>query len=154
RTGAPKVGGLIAAGLKQYRDVRVMCLDGGPLLDWLEDRVGRENVRLYQFDGPRFHTPFNTRVEIAKTLIAEHETEIVYINSLSASEFIVAAKALGKFAVLHLHEKANEMRHLLAHNSTKLGVVSLCDAVVLAAEDLNADLLEVFGLVPERTLNF
>jgi glycosyltransferase involved in cell wall biosynthesis len=42
----------------------------------------------------------------------------------------------------------------MAHHLTKMGVVSLCDAVVLAAEDLKADLSEVFGFVPERTLNF
>lgn len=154
RTGAPKIGGLIAASLKRDRDVRVVCLEGGPLLGWLEEKIGSANVRVIQFDGPRFRVPFNQRVEIAKSVIEQDASEIVYINSLSASEFIVAAKAAGRFAVLHLHEKAHEMRHLLAHHLTKLGIVSLCDAVVLAAEELKADLCEVFGVTPELLFNF
>ena len=37
RTGAPRVGGLIAAALQKHFDVRVLCLSDGPLVGWLEE---------------------------------------------------------------------------------------------------------------------
>ena len=55
---------------------------------------------------------------------------------------------------MHVHEKVEEMRKLLAIQLMKLEVLSLSDAVVLAAEDLRQDLVEVFGFLPERVMNF
>jgi glycosyltransferase involved in cell wall biosynthesis len=154
RTGAPRIGGLIAGALKQYMDVRILCLQGGPLLDWLRERVGPDNVRLHEFDRPRHHVSFSERLDVAKGLLDEEQSSVVYVNSAAASEFVLAAKATGKLAVLHVHEKKEELQKLLAIQLLKLEVLSLCDAVVLAADDLRHDLVEVFGFIPEPTINF
>ena len=154
RTGAPKIGGLIAGALSQHRNVRILCLEGGPLVDWLKQCVGPENVLVQDFERNRNHINFNERVTMASAVLADESSPIVYVNSLSASEFVVAAKIKGKFAVLHVHEQLEEMHKLLAHQLTKLEILSMCDAVVLAAESLTQALVEVFGFLPERVVNF
>lgn len=154
RTGAPRIGGLIAGALKQHRDVRILSLTDGPLLDWLRERVGDENVDVHQYDKPRHQVSFGDRLEFAKSHLELDRSPIVYVNSLAACEFVFAAKAAGKFAVLHVHEKKDEMRKLLAIQLMKLEVLALSDAVVLAADNLRDDLVEVFGFLPDRVMNF
>jgi glycosyltransferase involved in cell wall biosynthesis len=154
RTGAPRIGGLIAGALKQHRDVRILCLTGGAMLDWLRERVGAENIQTIETDRPRHKVPFAERLNFAKSFLEQDPSQIVYVNSLAACEFVIAAKATGKVAVVHVHEKVEEMRKLLAIQLLKLEVLSLSDAVVLAAEDLRGDLAEVFGFLPERVINF
>jgi hypothetical protein len=153
RTGAPKIGGLIAAALRKYEDVHVLCLDGGPLLPWLKERVGADNVTLLDHKGLRHHTPFAQRVAAAGEMLARRPGHLVYVNSLAVSEYVVAARAAGQRTVLHVHEKAKEMASLLGLQLTKIEVLSLCDGVVLDAGDLRHDLVEVFGFVPEACLD-
>jgi len=66
----------------------------------------------------------------------------------------VAAKLLGRFAVLHVHEKAGELEQLLRLDLTKLDVLPMADAVLLAAESMRQDVATVFGFLPERVHNF
>ena len=154
RTGAPRIGGLIAGALQHHRDVRILSLTDGPILDWLRERVGPENVDVHQYDKPRHQISFNERLEFAKSYLERDPVPIIYVNSLAACEFVFAAKAAGKFTVLHVHEKKEEMRKLLTIQLMKLEVLELCDAVVLAADNLREDLLDVFGFLPERVMNF
>ena len=154
RTGAPRIGGLIAGALKQHCDVRILCLTDGPMLDWLRERVGAENVRVNVSHMPRHKISFAERLNFAKNVLGQDPSQIVYVNSLAACEFVVAAKAVGKIAVVHVHEKVEEMRKLLAIQLMKLEVLSLSDAVVLAADDLRQDLIEVFGFLPDRIVDF
>ena len=154
RTGAPRIGGLIAIALRKESKSRVLCLDGGPLLPWLEERLGAGNVESFDLGNFRNHTPFADRVRDATAVLEKDPGEIVYVNSLSASEYVVAAKRLGKRVVLHVHEKAAEMAHLLGHQLTKIEVLPLCDGVVLAAEEIARDLVEVFHHLPEHVLDF
>jgi glycosyltransferase involved in cell wall biosynthesis len=46
------------------------------------------------------------------------------------------------------------MRKILALDLAKLEVMSMCDGVVLAADDLEHDITEVFGSVPGKCLRF
>lgn len=154
RTGAPRIGGLIAGALKQYREVRILCLTGGPMLDWLRERVGAENVHVLESGLPRHKIGFAERLNFAKKFLEQELSTIIYVNSLAACEFVIAAKVVGKIAVVHVHEKVEEMRKLLAIQLMKLEVLSMSDAVVLAAEDLRQDLIEVFGFLPDRVMNF
>ena len=154
RTGAPRVGGLIAASLQKHLDVRVLCLSDGPLVPWLKERVGADNVSVIDFDNQRHRTPFAERVGIARRALAEMPDELVYVNSAAAAEFVFAAKELGKTTVVHVHEKAAMLRRLLEIDLAKLEMMSLCDGIVLAAGNLRRDLAEVFGFVPERCLDF
>ena len=88
--------------------------------------------------------------------LRENPSDIVYVNSFAASEFVVAGKAVsfGSTVAMHLHEKAGEMRKILALDLAKLEVMSMCDGIVLAADELERDIAEVFGSVPEKCLRF
>lgn len=155
RTGAPRIGGLIAAGLAKYMGVQVICLHDGPLMPWLQEKVGADKVRLLELGGDqRPKTPFAKRVEIAQRALIEMETDIVYVNSAAASEFVVAGKQAGLVTTLHVHEKAGMLGALLRDDLVKLEVAALSDGVVLAASDLRDDLAEVFGFVPARCFDF
>lgn len=154
RTGAPKVGGLIAAELQKYEDVRVICLDGGPLLPWLRERIGADRISVVDSGKLRYRSSFNERVHAAEATLREHPSELVYVNSFAAAEFVVAAKSVGRAVVLHLHEKAGEMRKILSLDLAKLEVLAMCDGIVLAADELERDVAEVFGFLPKRRLCF
>src|SRR5271156_938267 len=136
RTGAPKVGGIIAAGLQKYEDVRVICLGDGPLLGWLQQRIGDDRVSVVSSQQIRYRGSFNERLRWADAALRETPTDLVYVNSFAASEYVVAGKAVGSTVALHLHEKAGEMRALMALDLAKLEVLSMCDGIVLAADDL------------------
>ena len=92
RTGAPRIGGLIAGALKHHREVRILCLTGGPMLDWLRERVGAENVHVVETDLPRHKISFAERLDFAKEFLEQEPSSIIYVNSLAACEFVVAAK--------------------------------------------------------------
>jgi glycosyltransferase involved in cell wall biosynthesis len=154
RTGAPKVGGIIAAGLQKYEDVRVICLGDGPLLGWLQQRIGEDNVSVVSSHQLRYRATFAERQRMAEAALREHPSDIVYVNSFAASEFVVAGKQVGSTVALHLHEKAGEMRKILSLDLAKLEVLPMCDGIVLAADDLERDVIEVFGSVPEKCLRF
>lgn len=154
RTGAPKVGGIIAAALQKYYDVRIVCLSDGPLLGWLQQQVGPERVTLLSSGTLRYRATFTDRVRMAEAALKDDPSEIVYVNSLAASEFIIAGKSVGSVVALHLHEKSAEMRKLMALDLAKVELLPMCDGIVLAADDLEHDLAEVFGFVPDKCLRF
>jgi glycosyltransferase involved in cell wall biosynthesis len=154
RTGAPRVGGIIAAGLQKYEDVRVICLGDGPLLGWLQDQIGADRVSVIASEQLRYRSTFGDRARVAEAALRERPTDLVYVNSFAASEFIVAGKTVGSTVALHLHEKAGEMRKILALDLAKLEVLSMCDGIVLAADDLEQDVIEVFGALPKKCMRF
>jgi len=154
RTGAPRVGGLIASALQRYFDVRVVCLNDGPLIGWLKERVGAENVTVIDYQNARHRTPFGDRIRTAREVVDATPYEFVYVNSTAASEFVIGSKLAGRKTILNVHEKASELRRLLQIDLAKIEVLSYCDGIVLAANDLRIDLADVFGFVPERCLSF
>jgi hypothetical protein len=154
RTGAPRVGGLIAKELAKTEDVHVMVLKDGPLAPWLRDLLGED--RLTVLDGAEFdfRVPFEDRFKRAEALLEQRPDDLVYVNSLAASVFVLAAKAAGRRALIHVHEKADEIVHLMRHVLTKIEVMAVADGAVLAAGDLFRDVLDVFGMIPARTVDF
>jgi len=154
RTGAPRVGGLIAQGFARVEQVRVISLKDGPLVPWLRELVGADHLITCPSDDFSHEVPFADRVARATALLAEAGGDLVYVNSLAASSFVLAAKSLGLSVVLHVHEKADEIYHLLRHDLCKMEVLALADGVVLAADGLASDIVEVFGSLPSRSMNF
>lgn len=154
RRGPQKTAGLIASALKEHRPVRILCKEGGELVTWLGECAGQHNIRVLDSGDLDRQRSFRERTQAAQAILREEPSDIVYVNSLAASEFVVAAKAVGKYVVLHVYETAAEMRSLLAQQLTKFEILTLCDAVVLAADTLRFDLLDVFAAMPERALSF
>lgn len=153
-TGAPKVGGLIASGLlRDGFDVRLIALRNGPLRQWLSGRVGSNRYSLWD-RGRTSARSFEERVSLAVTRLREVDCDIVYVNSLASSEFLVAAHALGKNSVLHLHEKSQEMHSLLRQQITQFNIGSFVHTLVLAGDGLRSDFQKMFGRIPLRLLEW
>jgi glycosyltransferase involved in cell wall biosynthesis len=148
RTGAPRLGALIARELQRQEPVHVIAMKDGPLKPWLHETLGRENVTICQGEPFHVHRPFEERVRLAAELLAQAPSDVVYVNSLAASVFALAAAQDKRKTLLHVHEKASEFANLLLLNVAKIDVMRAADAVVLASQDMRADLLEAFRYTP------
>ena len=154
RTGAPRIGALIARELARNERVTAVVMKDGPLTPWLAEVLGPENLLVCRGDEFAFRRPFEERLEIAEEILAEEGGDLVYANSLAASVFALAAAKQKRKSILHVHEKSADMLNLLAHDVTKLETVRAADAIVLAAREIGDDIAEVFGARPRELLNF
>jgi glycosyltransferase involved in cell wall biosynthesis len=154
RTSAPRVGGFIAGALRKHESVRVIVLKDGPLVPWIREMVGADGLHVVADGSFSNAVAFADRVKKAEALLQDDKHELVYVNSVAASVFVAAAKALGRGAILHVYEKASELRDLLRLEATKPEIVGLTDGFVLAADRLAADLAQVFQTAGERVLKF
>jgi glycosyltransferase involved in cell wall biosynthesis len=116
--------------------------------------VGVDDLRVIADDSFSNAVPFAERMDRAKALLQNDNGELIYVNSVAASVFVAAAKALGRHAVLHVHETSKELRNLLRMEAVKPEIVGLADGVVVAADDLLSDLTELFHTAEMRVLNF
>lgn len=154
RTGAPRLGGQIARELARDEDVRVVVMKDGPLTPWLRQLVGAQNVLVCRGDPFHFRVPFDERVRRAAEMLEGDPADLIYANSLATSVFVFAAVQRKRRTILHVHEKVAEIVNLLAHDATKIEVMRIADAVVLAAQDIGDDLIEVFGTAPSLVETF
>lgn len=154
RTGAPRVGGLVAAALMEHDAVDVIVMRPGPLVPWLERVIGTERLTVCEGDEFAYSVPFKRRLRAAKKLLDSRDSDIIYVNSVAASPFVIAGKQAGRGVILHGHEKAAELRSLLRLDGTKVNLMRMVDAVVLAADTLGADMEEIFGFLPDLVQNF
>ncbi len=154
RTGAPRIGALIARELARNERVTAVVMKDGPLTPWLAERLGPENLLVCRGDEFAFRKPFEERLQIAEQILAEEGGDLVYANSLAASVFALAAAKQKRKSILHVHEKSADMLNLLAHDVTKLETVLAADAIILAAREIGDDLVETFRVRPRESLNF
>jgi glycosyltransferase involved in cell wall biosynthesis len=154
RTGAPRIGALIARELARDELVTAVVMKDGPLTPWLAEVLGPENLLVCRGDEFAFRKPFERRLEIAEEILAEEGADLVYANSLAASVFTLAAAKQKRKSILHVHEKSADMLNLLAHDVTKLETILAADAIVLAAREIGDDIAEVFRTRPREVLNF
>ena len=154
RTGAPRVGALIARELARGEEVRVIVMKDGPLAPWLQETLGGRDLMICRGEPFDHRRPFEERLRLAEEMLTGHAADVVYVNSLASSVFAFAGAALKRKVVLHVHEKSADMVSLLAHDVTKLEVMRAADAVVLAADDIRYDLAEVFHAAPAEMATF
>jgi glycosyltransferase involved in cell wall biosynthesis len=154
RTGAPRLGALIARELQAGESVHVLVMKDGPLAPWLRESLGPRNVTVCPGDPFYYQNPFEARVRLAAEMLEQTPSDIVYVNSLAASVFALAGAALKRKTILHVHEKSADMANLLLHDVTKLEVMRVVDAFVLAADDIRADLADVFRFTPVSAQTF
>ena len=154
RTGAPRIGALIARELARAEPVTAIVMKDGPLTPWLAELLGGDNLLVCRGDEFAFRRPFEERLEIAEEILNAEGGDLVYVNSLAASVFALAAAKQKRKAILHVHEKSSDMLNLLAHDVTKLEAVVAADAIVLAASQIGDDIFDVFRARPRNLLNF
>ena len=124
RTGAPRVGALIAKELASDEDVHVLVLKDGPLTPWLRELLG--DGRLTVLDGAEFdfHLPFEDRLKSAAALLEKRPDDLVYVNSLAASVSVLAAKARGRARARSRPRKPRRIVHLMRHVLTRVEVIA------------------------------
>jgi glycosyltransferase involved in cell wall biosynthesis len=149
-SGASRVAGLLAAAVKEHHETHIICMREGPLIPWFEHCVGPESVRLLGSNWNSGVRSLEERISAAESVLREERSDVVYVSSFAASEFIMAAKSMEKVVVVHAHEDADKLQRLITDGLASVDTVSFCDAVLLAAERLGKDLVDVFGIVPER----
>ena len=154
RTGAPRLGALIARELARREPVRAVVMKDGPLTPWLRETLGAKNLTVCAGDPFHHETPFDERVRLAGELLEGEGSDIVYVNSLAASVFAIAAAQRKRRTILHVHEKSAEMFNLLAYDVTKIEVMRVTDAAVFAADEIRADLAQMFHTTPADTVTF
>ena len=154
RTGAPRVGALIARELARGEEVNVVVMKDGPLAGWLQQTLGGRKLNICRGEPFDHRRPFDERLRLAEQILAGHASDVVYVNSLASSVFAFAAAALKRKVVLHVHEKSADMLSLLGYDVTRLEVMRHVDATVLAADDIRFDLAEVFHATPAQTATF
>lgn len=150
RTGAPRLGGLIARELARNEEVRVIVMKDGPLTPWLRDMLGEENLFVCRDDPFHHRVAFEERLRLAADMLEGDPADLVYVNSLASSVFGLAAAMTKRRTLLHVHEKSADMFNLLAHTVTKIEVMRAADAALLAAAEIRADIVEVFKALPPR----
>ena len=154
RTGAPRLGALIARELGRHEPVRVIVMKDGPLTPWLTRTLDGLDLVICEQDLSHTRLPFGERLRIARELLEDDPADIVYVNSLAASVFAFAGALSNRRTLLHVHEKIGEMRNLLNGDATKLETMRVTDAALLAADDIRDDLVEVFGTLPPEVETF
>ena len=154
RTGAPRLGALIARELGRYEPVRVIVMKDGPLTPWLTRTLDGLDLVICEQDLSHTRLPFGERLRIGRELLEDDPADIVYVNSLAASVFAFAGALSNRRTLLHVHEKIGEMRNLLNGDATKLETMRVADAALLAADDIRDDLVEVFGTLPPEVETF
>src|SRR3954453_13050837 len=106
RTGAPRLGALIARELARDEPVRVIAMKDGPLTPWLGETIGAENLVVCRGDPFYAGVPFEQRLRLANEMLEDEPGDLVYVNSLASSVFALAAAVQKRRTVLHVHEKA------------------------------------------------
>ena len=123
RTGAPRLGALIARELQRAR-AGARHRDEGRAADAVAARDAgrreRHGLRRRRLLLPACRS--RSGVRLAGEMLEREPSDIVYVNSLAASVFALAAAALKRKTMLHVHEKSADMANLLLHDVTKLEV--------------------------------
>jgi hypothetical protein len=153
-SAAARVGGLVAEALARSEDVRVVLRDDGPLVPWLEARVGATRLTLCHPSAFPYDAPFEARVEAARGLLRGDPADTVYVASLAASDFAAAARADGRFLLLHVHEDEAESAALVQRDLARIELAAGADAVLLAHAGLLRPLVARLGALPKRLLEF
>ena len=143
-TGAPRIGFDIALYFGEAFEVTLVSKKAGPLIGFpkyadLKDR--------YVVTGTSHETcsmSYAERVERACGLLKERAVDLVYVNSVAASDWCEGGRRAGLPVVLHVHETRKSLPSLLSSVATP-GVLQYVDLLVGASRAALADIKELTG---------
>lgn len=145
---ATRSGGLIARELARAEPVHAILMQDGQLTSWLKDQLGPGNVSVRASDEFAPTTSFERKVKAAAKSLLGLSFDTIYLMSLVASPFAFAAKTMERRAVLHGGETLDEIRELLGDGRTRVEMLRLVDALILADAELTKDFRAAFGNLP------
>lgn len=88
--------------------------------------------------------PFAKKVEMAKAMITQIEPELVYVNSVASSEWVVASRLYCIRNVFHIHEMKTELMSQLLSGTVTLDIMDYADQVICPSSDVRRDVIEFF----------
>lgn len=150
-TGAPKVVFELAKIFASQHEVILITKKDGPLLQQsLQDNPEEiEYVNINNSHEVRL-SPFEEKVETAKSLIERYKPDLVYVNSVASGEWVVAARTCGVKNIFHVHEMRDECLSLLRVRCATLDIMDYVDLLVCVSQDVERDAREFFDSMPSQ----
>lgn len=148
-TGAPRIAFELSLHLQESGgyDVALVSQRPGPMQEFAKYRPIEQ--RLLDMGDPHV-VPANAKLLIAQmqTTLLELRPDVVYVNTLPASRWLLAARRLGLATILHVHEMGKSVKKLVAAGLAAPDVLGAADGLVVASEPCATALEELF--VPYR----
>ena len=144
-TGAPKIGLKMAEYFSESTETFLIARQNGPLGDQIVDTkfaqviiddMLHESVNLIRED----------RLKHAVEIIKEHEPDLIYVNSIAASEWLSAAKICNTKCILHVHEMKDGIFGLEQNNLFDPYDFEYCDLITFASYESQRDFESLFGV--------
>lgn len=164
RTGAPIVLLRLLEWMKANRDVEieVLVLDGGPLVEQFADLGPVHRAHAYGFRS----IPEKVERRVARRGLADaagsarlarlrrevrglRGYDVLYCNSMSSAVALRALPELPPTVITHVHELDSAMAHWI-DDADRTAMLERSDAFVVAADCVGRNLVETYGVEPER----
>ncbi|WP_155913901.1 glycosyltransferase [Asticcacaulis sp. AC466] len=152
-TGAPKLGLQIATVFAETHNVTLVSKKAGPLSEQI-DRSKIKDVIITDTSHEIKDSPVNDRVDSAVELIKTKKPDLIYVNSIAAADWVLAAVETNTRVVLHTHEMSKEIMSLLRRRIFRPEDIHRADYIVAASEECLKDAIDIFRLDVSKSENF
>lgn len=95
-----------------------------------------------------FQAAFAQKVETAIKVIKQQEPDLVYVNSVASSEWVVASRLCGIKNIFHIHEMKSECMELLMSQAATPDVLNYTDLVIYGSQAVERDVRDFFDSQP------
>ena len=141
-TGAPKVGFEIARYFSRDTDVVMIVKKDGPLLTIPEYRHAFNKIINVNTSHEVSDYDIGERITMAKKILQEENPDLLYVNSVAASDWCKAGQECNIPVVLHSHEMKNELLSLEIVNIFKKDLPKYVDLLITVSPDGEKDIIE------------
>lgn len=152
-TGAPKIGFELAKYLSTGNEIILIVKKGGVLLQFPEYRNAFNKVIDCGTSHETSKYSYSERVTIGKAILQKEKPDLLYVNSLAASDWCKAGNELGIPVVLHSHEMKNELLSLESVDIIKQEIPDYVDLLITVSADAEKDICDYFFTSFKRVLS-
>lgn len=152
-TGAPKIGFELAKYLTEENEIIMVVKKGGHLLTFPEYRGVFSKVINSNTSHVVSDYSFSKRVGIEKKILKEIKPDLLYVNSVAASDWCKAGKRNKIPVVLHSHEMKNELLSLESIDILKKKLPRYVDLLITVSADAENDINEYFRIPFKKILS-
>jgi len=152
-SGAPKIGFEIARYLSSQAEITMVVKKSGHLLNSPEYKStfrkiinARTSHEISGYSSAR-------RTSLAKKILLREHPDLLYVNSVAASDWCRAGKECNIPVVLHSHEMKNELLALEYVKIFERNVAEFVDLLITVSPDAERDIVELCTVPFKRTLS-
>ena len=143
-TGAPRIGFDIALHLSGTFEVTLVSKKDGPLISFSKYQGLKDRYVVTDTNHEISSMTYGQRVDCASGLLKELAVDLLYVNSVAASDWCEGGRRAGVPVVLHVHETRKSLPSLLSSVGTP-GVLQYVDLLVGASQAAIDDIKELTG---------